>query len=98
MATETNTKKLLGLLDHAEHLAGQFSGGCSGQFYSAEEFHLALSDSIAKLKNGDYSQLDKLTIWFLPTSFWDDFVGSKGQELANEISDLLINLTDRKRF
>jgi hypothetical protein len=98
MATETNTKKLLGLLEQAEHLAGQFSGGCSGQFNSAEEFHLALSDSIAKLKYGDNSQLDKLNIWFLPTSSWDDFVGSEGQELANEISGLLITMTNRNRF
>lgn len=98
LTTKTNTKKLLGLLDQAEHLAGQFSGGCSGQFNSAEDFHLALSDSITKLKNGDNSQLDKLNIWFLPTSCWDDFVGTEGQELANQISDLLITMTNRNRF
>jgi hypothetical protein len=98
MTTGTDIKKLIDLLDQAEHLAGQFSGGLSGQFNSAEEFHLALSDSITKLKNGDNSQLDKLNIWFLPTSCWDDFVGTEGQELANQKSDLLIILTDRKRF
>lgn len=46
-------------------------------------------DSITKLKSGDNSQLDKLDIWFLPTSCWDDFVGSYGQDLLNQISDIL---------
>ena len=96
MTTETDNRKLIELLDKAENLAGQFSGGYSGQFLSAEEFHLALVDSITKLKNGDDSQLDNLNIWFLPTSCWDDFVGSDGQELANEISDLLIKMTNDK--
>ncbi len=93
MSTEKDNKKLIELLDKAEHLAGQFSGGYSGQFLSAEEFHSKLVDSITKLKNGDNSQLYKLSIWFLPTSCWDDFVGLDGQELANEISDLLAKMT-----
>ena len=50
MTTETDNKKLIELLDKAEYLAGQFSGGYSGQFLSAEEFHLVLVDSITKLK------------------------------------------------
>lgn len=94
MTTETDKKKLIELLDKAEHLAGQFSGGYSGQSLSAEEFHSALVDSIAKLKNGDNSQLDKLYIWFLPTSCWDDFVGRDGQDLANQISDILVKMTN----
>ncbi len=96
MTTETDNKKLIELLDKAEHLAGKFSGGYSGQFLLAEEFHLALVDSITKLKSGDNSQLDKLNIWFLPTSCWDDFAGSDSQELANQISDILVNLTNDK--
>lgn len=96
MTTETENKKLIELLDKAEHLAGQFSGGYSGQFLSAEEFHSALGDSIRKLKSGDYSQLDKLNIWFLPTSCWDDFVSSDGQNFANQISDLLVKMTSNE--
>jgi hypothetical protein len=96
MTAETNSKKLIELLDKAEHLAGQFSGGYSGQFLSAEEFHSALVDSITKLKSGDNSQLDKLNIWFLPTSCWDDFVGRDGQDLANQISDLLVKMTSNE--
>ena len=95
-ATETDMKRLIELLDKAEHLAGQYSVGYSGPFLSAEEFHLALVDSITKLKSGDNAPLDKLNIWFLPTSCWDDFVGRDGQELANEISDLLIKMTDNE--
>lgn len=84
------------MLDSAEKLASEFSGGYSGQFLSAEEFHLALTDSISRLKQGDRTQLDELNLWFLPTSCWDDFVGRDGQELANEISDILIKLTREK--
>lgn len=73
-----------------------FSGGYSGNFFSAEEFHLALVDSITKLKNEDKSQLYQLNIWFLPTSCRDDFVGRDGQDLANEISDLLVKMTDNE--
>jgi hypothetical protein len=93
MKTETDMKELIELLDKAELLAGQFSGGDSGQFLSAEEFHSALVDSIIKLKSGDNSQLDKLNIWFLPTSCWDDFVGCDGQDLANKISELSVKMT-----
>lgn len=94
MTKETDNIKLIELLDKAEHLAGQFSGGYSGQFFSAEEFHLALVYSITKLKNGDKSQLYQLNIWFLTTSCWDDFIGRDGQELANEISETLVKMTD----
>lgn len=94
MSIETDNTKLIALLEKAAHLAGQFSGGYSGQFLSAEEFHSALVESIAKLKSGDHSQLEKLNIWFLPTSCWDDFVGSHGQDLANEISELLVKKTE----
>lgn len=94
MTTEIDNKKLIELLDKAVLLAGQFLGGYSGQFLSAEEFHSALIDSITKLKKGDNSPLDKLRIWFLPTSCWDDFVGLEGQDLANQISDLLTKMTN----
>ncbi|MBS1952539.1 MAG: hypothetical protein JST37_16150 [Bacteroidetes bacterium] len=94
MTTEIDKNRLIELLDKAEYLAGQFSGGYSGQFLSAEEFHTTLVDSITKLKSGDNSQLDKLNMWFLPTSCWDDFIGSDGQDLANQISDLLLKMTN----
>ena len=92
MTIETDIKVLMGLLTQAENLVGQFSGGYSGEFFSAEEFHTALVDSISKLKSGDNSQLDKLYLWFLPTSCWDDFVGLDGQDLANPICELLTKI------
>ena len=94
--TQNDDTKLIDLLDKAEKLAGKYYGGLSGEFLSAEEFHQALADSINKLKQGDQTQLNKLHIWFLPTSSWDDFIGSEGQGLANEISDLLSKLTKLK--
>jgi len=93
MTTQSDYTKFIDLLDKAEKLAGKFQGGYSGQFLSAEEFHQALFDSINKFKQGDKTQLDKLHIWFLPTSCWDDFIGKDGQDLAIEISGLLSTLT-----
>ena len=67
MTTEKDNTKLIELLDKSQHLARQFSGAYSGQIFSAEEFHLALVDSISKRINGHNSQLDKLNIWFVTT-------------------------------
>jgi hypothetical protein len=94
MTTESFSKKLIELLEQAEQLVGQYSGGYSGQFFSAEEFHAALVTSISKLKSGDNSQLNQLYRWFLPTSCWDDFVGRDGENLANQISYLLTKISD----
>jgi hypothetical protein len=91
---ENEKNSLIALLDKAETLASQYTGGYSGGFFSAEEFHEALSESIRKLKNGDNSQLDKLHLWFLPTSCLDDFVGKEGEHLGNEISRLLSMLVN----
>ena len=93
MTTQANHKKLIDLLDRAEKLASEFQGGYSGQFLSVEEFHEALLESINKFKQGDITQLDKLHNWFLPTSCWDDFSGRAGQDLANEISNILSMFT-----
>ena len=92
MTTPNDYTTLFNLLAKAEHLATEFQGGYSEQFLSAEEFHNALSESICKLKHGDKAQLDQLHIWFLPTSCWDDFMGKDGQDLANQIGDLLSKL------
>lgn len=89
MTADNDIQKLIRLLDKAEQLARQFSGGYSGQFLSAQEFHKSLVDSITRLKQGDNSQLRQMYIWFLPTSCWDDFVREGGIELGQEISDLL---------
>ncbi len=92
MNKETQMQELLKLLDEAEQLASEYTGGYSGPFFSAQEFHRALSDSIAKLKNGYVSQLKQLDFWFLPTSCWDDFIHADGQHLADQISSLLSQL------
>lgn len=91
MTTETNIK-LIRLLDKAENLAGQFSGGYSNQFLSAEEFHQALKDAIEKYKNGDNMQIENFYFWFAPTTSWDDFVGIEGVELGNEIFELICKI------
>lgn len=85
-------ERLISLLDMAEKLAGQFSGGYSNNLLSAEEFHEALTDSIAKLKSGDMEQINRLWLWFAPTCDWDDFIHQDGQDLANKLFPLLTDL------
>jgi hypothetical protein len=80
------------LLDKAEEMARQFTGGYSNHFFSAQEFHAALANSIAKLKAGDRDQLNDLWLWFAPTYDWDDFIHQDGQDLANQIFPLLTEL------
>ncbi|MBL7748157.1 MAG: hypothetical protein JNM19_12050, partial [Chitinophagaceae bacterium] len=79
-----------------EKLATQFTGGYSDHFFSAEEFHTALSDCIAKLKTGDFNQLDVLWLWFSPSYDWDDFVQQDGENLANSIFPLLSELRNQR--
>jgi hypothetical protein len=86
---ETRLDRLLLLLDEAEALAGKFTGGYSNRFIGAEEFHHELTDSIAKLRAGDRSEIDTLSLYFTPTCSWDDFTGMDGMELGNEIYELL---------
>jgi hypothetical protein len=82
-------QQLIKFLDEAEQLAGQFTGGYSDHFFSAEEFHAALKESINKLKAGDMEQLNNLWLWFAPTYDWDDFIHHDGEDLANAIHPLI---------
>ena len=89
---ESKKTLLFKLLDEAEEIAGKYNGGYSNAFLSAEEFHIALKESIIKLKNGDKQQLNRLHIWFAPTCAWDDFVGNTGIELGNEIYEIIYEI------
>jgi len=90
-----NTKysKLLEALDIAQELVGQYKGGYSDHFLSAEEFHEALVDSISKLRAGNTNELTKLYLWFAPSYDWDDFVRGDGIDLGNKIFALLSEMT-----
>jgi hypothetical protein len=92
MLNNLKLKRLFKLLDDAEQLAGQFTGGYSDHFFSAEEFHLALKESINKLKAGDTEQLNSIWLWFAPTCDWDDFIHQEGEDLANAIYPLVTEL------
>lgn len=81
----SSLQSLFSLLDKAEALVAQFTGGYSNQFLSAEEFHAAMRESIVQLKNGQHEELNKLYSWFAPTCSWDDFTQRDGQELGNQI-------------
>jgi hypothetical protein len=92
MINNEKLDKLCLLLDQAEKLSSKFSGGYSIHFLSAEEFHLALSESIKKLKNGKKGEITNLISWFAPTCDWDDFIAGDGSDIANEIFELLCKL------
>ena len=83
---------LFELLEKAENLAKQYTGGYSSHFQSAEEFHAALTESISKLKAGDMRQIESLWLWFLPSYDWDDFIRDDREQLANPISEILSEL------
>jgi hypothetical protein len=94
MTNNKDLELLFELLDKAEKLASEFSGGYSNHFLSAEEFHAGLSKSIDKLKKGDNNEINNLYFWFAPTCDWDDLIGIDGSDLANEIFKLLSDLRD----
>lgn len=77
--------ELLDDLHEAEKLLSEYTGGYSGEFLSAEEFHLALIDAIDDIEFGNQTDLTRFWMWFAPTCEWDDFVGEEGEELGNKI-------------
>lgn len=72
----TKMDSLITDLKKAEKILSEYSGGYSGEYLSAEEFHTDLVDRIKKLESGDESVVEDLWIWFAPTCQWDDFVGN----------------------
>lgn len=72
-------------LEKAEKMLAEFSGGYSGKFYSAEEFHKALEEEVYDLRHQNVPDFSQICLWFAPTSVWDDFVGIDGMDLANRI-------------
>lgn len=85
-------KQLIFRLEEAEQLAAQFSGGYSNNFISAEEFHVALSETILHLKEGKTAGLNKLWLWFAPTCDWDTLIQEDGMALGETIFTLLSEL------
>jgi hypothetical protein len=87
-------KLLIHDLELAEKLLSEFSGGYSGEFISAEEFHFALCNRIERLKLKDYKVINDLWIWFAPTCQWDNFVGKVGLKLGNKKFDQIDRLKE----
>ena len=84
---------LISDLKQAEKILSEYSGGYSGEHFSAEEFHKDLVDRISKLENGDQSVIEDLWVWFAPTCQWDDFVGDI--DLGERIFQQLSNIKNR---
>lgn len=87
-----NRKRLIFLLVKAEKMVSNYTGGYSGEYLSAEEFYNDLRTAIEDFKNGDNTKLDQFYIWFAPTCAWDDFVGQEGENLGNEIFEIVTRL------
>lgn len=81
------TQSLINDLKDAEKILSEYSGGYSGQYFSAEEFHQDLKDRISKLENGNKAVLEDLWIWFAPTCQWNEFVGDAilGERIFQQI-------------
>lgn len=82
-------ERLIAKLKTAHELVGQFTGGYSDGFSSAEEFSAALGKAIQELEAGNAKVLGEIRLWFLPTSDWDDFVGQEGIQLGEEVSRII---------
>lgn len=82
-------------LDSAVLVASQYSGGYSGEYLSAEAFHVDLAAAVEQLKAGDTAVLGRLWIWFAPTCHWDDFITEEGIDLGNRIFGQLQRLKDQ---
>lgn len=80
-------QSLINDLKEAEKILSEYSGGYSGQYISAEEFHKDLKDRIFKLENGNEAVLEDLWIWFAPSCQWDEFVGDAilGERIFQQI-------------
>ena len=79
---------ILGLvvdLHIAKKILSKYSGGCSGEFTSAEDFHEELVKAIDKIELGNETDLSDFFYWFAPASEWDNFVGKEGEEIGNKI-------------
>ncbi|WP_142724440.1 MULTISPECIES: hypothetical protein [unclassified Chryseobacterium] len=90
---KNDTQSLINGLRQAERMLSEFSGGYSGQYFSAEEFHKDLKDHIFELENGNKAVLEDLFIWFAPTCQWDEFVGDTilGERIFQQITTLKNN-------
>ena len=72
-------------LEQAELKLSEISGGYSGIFSSAKEFHKEFVEELNDLKHQNIPDFKRICIWFAPTSAWDDFIGLSGIELGNRI-------------
>jgi len=86
---------LIDLLKRAEKQLSQYSGGYSGEYLDAKDFHKDLVEAIKRYEEGDESQLKRFWGWFAPTTCWDDFVGGEGLGLGNEIFERIDKMIER---
>ncbi len=70
-------------------MVSQYRGGYSGEFLDAQEFASALAKATQSIENGERTNIQDLLGWFAPTCAWDDFAGSEGIPLGNEIYSAL---------
>jgi len=84
-------KKLIKDLEEARVYLSQFSGGYSGKYICATEFHKDFKEELEKLKSGNQESLKTFYGWFLPTCVWDDLTDSSEESLdiANNICSQL---------
>ncbi|MCF8387390.1 MAG: hypothetical protein K9G47_05870 [Bacteroidales bacterium] len=73
-------------LEKAEKMLSKYSGCYSGEYFSAEEYYNDFKIALNELKNGDNSKPDLFYRRFASSYHWDDYVGTEGIKLGNDIS------------
>ncbi|MDP0498275.1 MAG: hypothetical protein Q7Q73_18945 [Verrucomicrobiota bacterium JB024] len=81
--------ELIAKLRDACDMASHYQGGYSGEFLDAQAFATALRAAVQHLADGQDDTISDLKQWFAPTCAWDDFVGTEGIRLGNEIYSAL---------
>ncbi|WP_452227601.1 hypothetical protein [Lacinutrix sp. MEBiC02404] len=90
--------ELISDLHLAEKMLSEYSGGYSGNFSSAEEFHKALVEEIYNVEFDNVADFTQIWYWFAPTCEWDDFTGMESIELGNRIFNRVNNWKKNQDF
>ena len=87
----TTNEKLIDLLSAAGEHLGNYTGGHSYDYTSAEEFRIDFKVELHKYRDGNIKSIEKFYGWFLPTSTWDDLTGSdkESERIANQLLPII---------
>ncbi len=77
--------ELIDDLHKAENLLSKLKGGHSGKFNSKEDFYNAFAEELDEVESDNVADFTLMWRWFMPGFEWNDFTGSEGKILGNQI-------------